>query len=137
MLKRENVQIAFRHLEQRLRALGLPAAHLTMGSQSAGTGYWLDWDHQEGKRTALGRTPDCAAAKLSGMTDMLQVMDEVAATAIEHPETILPKGLCPIRTDHHQHEVNSRTLGRFWCHADQSKREPWASQQKQNAETPR
>lgn len=36
----------------------------------------------------------------------------------------LPLGLCWNREDHEPHEVNSETLGRYWCHADQHRRLP-------------
>ena len=40
----------------------------------------------------------------------------------------LPLGLCGNRGDHEPHEHESSTLGAFWCHADQSKREPHNSE---------
>jgi hypothetical protein len=39
----------------------------------------------------------------------------------------LPKGLCGNRDPHEPHVVYGSTVARvFWCHADQSKRLPWA-----------
>ena len=40
----------------------------------------------------------------------------------------LPLGLCGNRGDHEPHEHTSSSLGIFWCHADQSKREPHNSE---------
>lgn len=42
----------------------------------------------------------------------------------------LKLGLCGNRGDHDPHEHESSTLGLFWCHADQSKREPHNSEQR-------
>jgi hypothetical protein len=36
----------------------------------------------------------------------------------------LPEGLCGNRGDHEPHEHEDSTLGKFWCHADQDRREP-------------
>lgn len=38
------------------------------------------------------------------------------------------EGLCADRTDHAPHEHLSATLGAFWCHAVQARREPFATQ---------
>lgn len=43
-------------------------------------------------------------------------------------ENRLPLGLCGNRGDHEPHEHESSTLGKFWCHADQSRREPHYSE---------
>lgn len=39
-----------------------------------------------------------------------------------------PNGLCPDREEHVPHWYDSKTLGRFWCTADQSTREPGRSE---------
>jgi len=44
-----------------------------------------------------------------------------------------PDGLCGERGDHHPHLYDSETLGRFWCTADQSHREPYRSERRRQA----
>lgn len=44
----------------------------------------------------------------------------------------LPDGLCGNRDDHRPHRQDSESLGTFWCHADQSKREPYRSERLRN-----
>jgi hypothetical protein len=39
-----------------------------------------------------------------------------------------PDGLCAKREYHQPHLHDSDTLGRFWCTADQSQREPYRSE---------
>lgn len=41
-----------------------------------------------------------------------------------------PDGLCGDKGDHRAHLHDSQTLGRFWCTADQSQREPYRSEQR-------
>lgn len=40
----------------------------------------------------------------------------------------LPRGLCGNRADHEPHVHHSETLGTFWCHADQTRRLPYAAE---------
>lgn len=40
----------------------------------------------------------------------------------------LPVGLCGDKADHTGHVHESATLGRFWCTADQTSREPYRSE---------
>jgi hypothetical protein len=40
----------------------------------------------------------------------------------------LPQGLCDNKNNHDPHPHDSSSLGRFWCHADQKKREPYRSE---------
>lgn len=49
---------------------------------------------------------------------------EVVGTGTE------PDGLCADRTDHLPHLHDSATLGRFWCTARQSDREPYRSERR-------
>ncbi len=42
----------------------------------------------------------------------------------------LPAGLCGNREDHAPHRHESTSLGTFWCHADQTKRLPYAMERK-------
>lgn len=44
-----------------------------------------------------------------------------------------PDGLCADRGEHRAHLHDSGTLGRFWCTADQSQREPWRSERRRAA----
>lgn len=44
-----------------------------------------------------------------------------------------PDGLCADRGEHRAHLHDSETLGRFWCTADQSQREPWRSERRRAA----
>ncbi len=46
-----------------------------------------------------------------------------------------PDGLCAVRTEHRAHLHDSPSLGRFWCTADQSQREPWRSERRRAART--
>jgi len=41
------------------------------------------------------------------------------------------EGLCGDKTDHNPHRVEWSTVAQagFWCHADQTKRMPWAGEQ--------
>lgn len=41
-----------------------------------------------------------------------------------------PRGLCANREDHAPHFHNSKTLGRFYCTADQTQREPYRSERR-------
>jgi hypothetical protein len=41
-----------------------------------------------------------------------------------------PEGLCGDRAEHPAHLHESASLGRFWCTADQSQREPWRSERR-------
>lgn len=41
-----------------------------------------------------------------------------------------PRGLCASREDHEPHIHDSGSLGVFWCHADQSKRVPFAAEKR-------
>ncbi len=41
-----------------------------------------------------------------------------------------PQGLCADRTEHPGHLHESPSLGRFWCTADQSQREPGRSERR-------
>lgn len=45
----------------------------------------------------------------------------------------LPSGLCPDREEHEPHLRDSPGLGRFWCTADQSVREPARSDRARQA----
>jgi len=40
----------------------------------------------------------------------------------------MPDGLCGERREHYAHIHDSASLGRFWCHADQSRRLPAAAE---------
>jgi hypothetical protein len=48
-----------------------------------------------------------------------------------------PDGLCADRSEHRAHLHDSSTLGRFWCTADQSRREPWRSERRRTVQEPR
>lgn len=48
----------------------------------------------------------------------------------------LRNGLCADRADHEPHEHVSDSLGRFWCTADQSQREPLRSERLRQAVAP-
>ena len=50
------------------------------------------------------------------------------AGLLVEPDPVLPSiGLCGNRDDHEPHGWNS-TVGRFWCHADQTRRLPYAAE---------
>jgi hypothetical protein len=59
------------------------------------------------------------------------ILNEVVGTGHE------PDGLCADRSEHRAHLHESRTLGRFWCTADQSRREPWRSERRRAAQETR
>ena len=75
----------------------------------------------------IGATFAEADRFLEGMVAGIDVIRREQALSASQPA--LPKGLCPIRSDHQPHEVQSASLGWFWCHADQSKRQPYLSEQ--------
>lgn len=41
---------------------------------------------------------------------------------------LLREGLCGDKGDHEPHKHLSGSLGMYWCHADQSRRMPWAGE---------
>lgn len=47
------------------------------------------------------------------------------------------EGLCGNRVDHEPHQHISKSLGIFWCHADQARRLPFAAERRKrdNAQT--
>lgn len=45
----------------------------------------------------------------------------------------LPVGLCGNRADHEPHRHSSRSLGLFWCSADQEQRLPYAAEKRQRS----
>jgi hypothetical protein len=59
----------------------------------------------------------------------LAALDEAVGTGEE------PDGLCADRSEHRAHLHDSASLGRFWCTADQSQREPWRSERRRAART--
>lgn len=42
----------------------------------------------------------------------------------------LPQGLCGNREDHEAHVHDSKSFGMMWCHADQTKRLPFAMEKR-------
>jgi hypothetical protein len=42
----------------------------------------------------------------------------------------LPQGLCGNRAEHEAHQHDSKSFGLMWCHADQSKRLPYAMEKR-------
>lgn len=59
---------------------------------------------------------------------LLAALEEAVGTGEE------PDGLCGDRSEHRAHLHESPTLGRFWCTADQSQREPWRSERRRAAQ---
>lgn len=51
-------------------------------------------------------------------------------TVFSQPRDQGPLGLCGDRGQHLPHLYESATLGRFWCTADQSHREPFRSERR-------
>lgn len=56
------------------------------------------------------------------------VLDHAEKLKVEEPESIL--GLCGNREEHNPHVHQSASLGVFYCHADQSKRLPFAAEKR-------
>lgn len=56
--------------------------------------------------------------------DLLAALEEAVGTGEE------PDGLCGDKADHPAHLHDSHTLGRFWCTARQTDREPYRSEQR-------
>jgi hypothetical protein len=50
-------------------------------------------------------------------------------STVDHPIPSIPRGLCGNRREHDPHMHDSTSLGRFFCHADQSKRLPFMLEQ--------
>jgi hypothetical protein len=67
--------------------------------------------------------------------DLVQYLESLADVIGTGDE---PDGLCEDRTEHRPHLHDSETLGRFWCTADQSRREPYRSERRRmdRAEVP-
>lgn len=61
---------------------------------------------------------------------LVAALEEAVGTGQE------PDGLCADRGEHRAHLHDSETLGRFWCTADQSQREPWRSERRRAANFP-
>lgn len=61
---------------------------------------------------------------------LVRILDDAVGTGEE------PDGLCADRSEHRAHLHDSRTLGRFWCTADQDQREPWRSERRRAAQEP-
>lgn len=61
-------------------------------------------------------------ASAAGVVDLLSFYEDVIGTGEE------PDGLCANKGDHRPHLHDSASLGRFWCTADQSQREPYRSE---------
>lgn len=61
------------------------------------------------------------------LVDFLGSMESVIGTGEE------PDGLCGNKEDHDPHLHDSASLGRFWCTADQSQREPFRSERRRAA----
>ena len=55
---------------------------------------------------------------------LLAILDDAVGTGRE------PDGLCGNREDHPPHLHDSKTLGVFWCTANQEDREPWRSERR-------
>lgn len=66
------------------------------------------------------------AVVMSGeaVVDLLRSLSDVIGTGEE------PDGLCANRQEHQPHLHDSASLGRFWCTADQSQREPFRSERR-------
>ena len=60
----------------------------------------------------------------NGQGGMLEMAVELGAWP--HVE-----GLCGNKKDHEPHDHSSTSLGKFWCHADQSRRLPYAAEKAQ------
>lgn len=60
----------------------------------------------------------------AALVQVLGDMQDVIGTGEE------PDGLCGNRDDHWPHLHDSPTLGRFWCTADQDRREPYRSERR-------
>lgn len=65
-------------------------------------------------------------AKLSDPANVTTVPAQDWAPGMGLPHGPLPSGLCGNREDHEPHVHDSASLGRFYCHADQAKRLPFA-----------
>lgn len=53
---------------------------------------------------------------------------------MQHPVPGKPlvEGLCGNKEGHQPHIHDSKSLGMFWCHADQSRRLPYAAERRRN-----
>ena len=115
---------------------------LESGSGTMGIQYRLsNWHPYFGTQTKeIGRTRAAALGYMVALADAMDLIwtvlkqREVPSLGGEdwlqiQPEpSELPQGLCSDRSDHQPHRHHSTSLGRFWCTADQSQRQPFASQ---------
>jgi hypothetical protein len=62
--------------------------------------------------------------------DFSYVYENYKPGMINHPTPKIPRGLCDNHGDHDPHMHESTALGWFLCHADQTKRLPFATEQK-------
>lgn len=59
------------------------------------------------------------------------VFDDRSPTQVAE-DAGMPLGLCGDRDEHESHLHRSRSLGKFWCTADQEQRLPYAAERKRN-----
>lgn len=83
-----------------------------------------EMEHQQ---NAHGGTPPAWKGVYATAKDVLdKIRDPANVTEVEPT----PEGLCGNRQDHEPHVHESESLGRFYCHADQTKRLPFAMERK-------
>lgn len=77
-------------------------------------------------RRAAGYAAQSSSRTISAaaLVQLLGELEHVIGTGEE------PDGLCGNRDDHRPHLHDSPTLGRFWCTADQNRREPYRSERR-------
>jgi hypothetical protein len=140
-----DVLISFGNAQRAARALGLPEMEYHSGSGTMGIQHAISGGTFIGQQ-AIGKTRAEAILFLDGMTFAWEQMRRAKASweaqrrmaaltaptpqPTENAKDRLRHGLCTDRSDHQPHEVNSAVFGWFWCHADQTKREPYASEQR-------
>jgi len=138
---------ALERLQAASERINLPRRwSLESGSGTMGIAYRLtDWHPYFGEHTKeIGKTRTEALLYITTLADAMDLIWSVLnqrqvpnlggeewitlrATAREEAAA-LPQGLCGNRNDHAPHCVDSETLGRYWCHADQKQRQPYASE---------
>jgi hypothetical protein len=139
-VQQRDLSRALERLQKASEAIGLPRRWgLENGSQTMGISYRLtDWHPYFGANTKeVGKTRAEALVYITTLVDAMElirtVLSQKSVPSIGAEEWLkipkeLPQGLCADRGDHEPHPAKADGLGRFWCHADQSKRQPYASE---------
>lgn len=80
------------------------------------------------------KAPIRATMSMDETLDLIQFLRDALEELIVEDPSKLPTGLCGNRDDHSPHTQDSDSLGLFWCHADQSQRQPNKAERERRGE---